>query len=181
LAELRTVEEATHAMHLNGIPLYESPLRIQRPSKYAGAFGMAGDWNLVVGAGNFKAMQQQQNAALAAGGLSARLGLAEAPDLGPPSKVLKLTGMVGAEELEDETEYTEIVEDTRDECAKFGTILNVAIPRPPDEGVGNVFIEYENEEMCAVAAAALGGRSFGGNIVGATYYDAEKFASGHRV
>ena len=168
-------------MHLNGIPLYDSPLRIQRPSKYAGPNGMSGDWNLVVGAGNYKALVAQQTAALAAGGLGARLGLPEAKPLGPPTKVVKLTGMVSAEELEDETEYTEIVEDTREECAKFGTIASVAIPRPPDEGVGNVFVEYETEEQALAAATALGGRSFGGNIVGASFYDAEKFASGHRV
>jgi hypothetical protein len=50
----------------------------------------------------------------------------------------QLSNMVTEEELKDDTEYEEIVADVRDECAKYGQVLSIEVPRPilrPDGAV----------------------------------------------
>merc|ERR1719242_905401 len=49
---------------------------------------------------------------------------------GSATNVLMLQQMVTIEELQDDEEYTEIVEDVRDECTKYGTVKSITIPRP---------------------------------------------------
>ncbi|KAG8744614.1 hypothetical protein FRC10_009839 [Ceratobasidium sp. 414] len=44
--------------------------------------------------------------------------------------ILLLLNMVAPEDLNDDTEYQEIVEDIRDECSKFGGVHALVIPRP---------------------------------------------------
>ncbi|PSS36460.1 Splicing factor U2af large subunit B like [Actinidia chinensis var. chinensis] len=68
--------------------------------------------------------------------------------LQPPTlatKVLCLTQVVNVDELKDDEDYEDIVEDMRTECGKFGTLVNVVIPRPnpnsePTPGVGKVSV-----------------------------------------
>ena len=58
------------------------------------------------------------------------------------------------------------------------TIINLAIPRPGQPGVGRIFVQYSDAAEAATAAAALHGRSFGGNVVNAAYFDEARFAQG---
>nr|GMC65398.1 splicing factor U2af large subunit A-like isoform X1 [Ipomoea batatas] len=102
---------------------------------------------------------------------------------GLPTKVLCLTNVVSAEELRNDEEYEDIVEDMRTECGKFGTLVNVVIPRPnpngePMPGVGKVFLEYADIESSTKAQAGLHGRKFGGNPVVAAFYPENKFSQG---
>ncbi|KAJ4703450.1 U2 snRNP auxiliary factor large subunit [Melia azedarach] len=97
-----------------------------------------------------------------------------------PAKVLCLTEAITADALVDNEEYEEILEDMREECSKYGTLVNVVIPRPHPNGdqipgVGKVFLEYFDIAGCATAKNALSGRKFGGNTVNAFYYPEDKY------
>lgn len=86
-----------------------------------------------------------------------------------PTRVLQMLNMVTPEELINDAEYEEIIEDIKDECGKYGSILDVKVPRPAVgdnkkidvkatealEDVGKVFVMYEGVEMTKVAMAAI--------------------------
>ncbi|KAG9135827.1 hypothetical protein Leryth_002532 [Lithospermum erythrorhizon] len=97
------------------------------------------------------------------------------------TKVLCLTQVVQPEELMEDEDYEDILEDMKVECGKFGTLVNVVIPRPnstgePTPGVGKVFLEYADVESSSKARQGLNGRKFGGNQVVAVFYPENKFA-----
>ncbi|XP_076889534.1 splicing factor U2af large subunit B-like isoform X4 [Bidens hawaiensis] len=101
----------------------------------------------------------------------------------PPTKVLSLTQVVTEEELINDEDYEDILEDMKVECGKFGSLVNVVIPRPnpngqPVAGVGKVFLEYADTESSTKARAGLNGRKFGGNQVVAIFYPENKFNEG---
>ncbi|KAF7824978.1 splicing factor U2af large subunit B-like isoform X6 [Senna tora] len=105
------------------------------------------------------------------------------PALVTATKVVCLSQAISADELKDDEDYEEIVEDMRQECSKFGTLVNVVIPRPqpdgePAPGVGKVFLEYADVEGATKARTGLNGRKFGGNQVVAVFYPENKFAQG---
>ncbi|KAJ3333680.1 hypothetical protein HDU76_005154 [Blyttiomyces sp. JEL0837] len=76
-----------------------------------------------------------------------------------PTTVLLLLNMVTAEELEDDEEYSEILDDITEECSKYGRVINVVIPRGLDNpNVGKIFVEYSAVEGATAALKALAGR-----------------------
>jgi splicing factor U2AF subunit len=116
---------------------------------------------------------------------------AAGPDAG--ARILMMLNMVTPEDLADDTEYGDLLDDVRDECAKFGPLVELRIPRPvrrdrarwgpggppqmsaveaqrADEaaGVGRVYVRYEDPSGAAGALQALAGRSFGGRSIIAT-------------
>ncbi|KAB1221928.1 Splicing factor U2af large subunit A [Morella rubra] len=110
------------------------------------------------------------------------VGIAPVANAGTPTKVLCLTEAVTVDDLCDDHEFEEIAEDMRDECSKFGTLVDIIIPRPNQNGeqipgVGKVFLEYSDTAGCANARNALNGRKFGGNVVNAFYYPEDKYHS----
>ncbi|XP_059456172.1 splicing factor U2af large subunit B isoform X2 [Corylus avellana] len=99
------------------------------------------------------------------------------------TKVVCLTQVVSPDELKDDDDYQDILEDMREECGKFGALVNLVIPRPqpngePLPGVGKVFLEYADIDGSAKARSGLNGRKFGGNQVVAVFYPENKFAQG---
>jgi hypothetical protein len=73
------------------------------------------------------------------------------------------------------TVIAEILDDVRDECSKFGTIVGLKIPRPSggsrqSAGVGKIFVKYENREQAKKALQALAGRKFADRTVVTTYF-----------
>jgi splicing factor U2AF subunit len=110
-----------------------------------------------------------------------------------PTRAMMMLNMVTPDELLDDVEYGEILEDIRDELAKFGTLLDVRIPRPQGqskgaaaqtwkqtvdgevptaegekkerEGVGRVYVKFDKVQQCQIALRALAGRQFGGRTV----------------
>ncbi|KAB1226179.1 Splicing factor U2af large subunit B [Morella rubra] len=99
------------------------------------------------------------------------------------TKVVCLTQVVSPDELKDDDDYQDILEDMREECGKFGSLVNVVIPRPnlngePSPGVGKVFLEYADIDGSSKARSGLNGRKFGGNQVMAVFYPENKFAQG---
>lgn len=93
-----------------------------------------------------------------------------------PTRVVELKQMLTQQDLEDDEEYNDILEDTRDECSSFGTLKNIVIPRT-GPGATKIFLEYLSVEDAGKAIAGLKGRTFDGRQVGATYFDEIKFAN----
>ncbi len=107
------------------------------------------------------------------------------------SPVIQLLNMVTADELMDNDDYEgepysvlvqiplltilEICEDVRDECSKFGMIVDLKVPRPiggsrQSAGVGKIFVKYDSSENATKALKALAGRKFADRTVVATYF-----------
>ncbi|KAI3994833.1 hypothetical protein MKX01_037384 [Papaver californicum] len=161
---------------LNGLKMGDKTLTVRR----ATASGQAKDQENIL-------QQAQQHIAiqkmvLQAGGNLPGIGMAAG--MGEAStKVVCLTEVVSADELRDDEEYNDIVEDMREEGAKFGPLVSIIIPRPNangdwSSGVGKVFLEYADNSGSSKAKAALHGRKFGGNDVTAEYYPEDKYLNG---
>lgn len=93
----------------------------------------------------------------------------------PQSRVLQLLNMVTAEELLDGDEYEEIMEDVKEECSKFGAVLELKIPRPSGAGrtgagVGKIFVKYSDPASAQAALKALAGRKFADRTVVVTFF-----------
>ncbi|XP_075656074.1 splicing factor U2af large subunit A isoform X2 [Castanea sativa] len=145
-----------------------------------------GDKTLTVRRANQGANQpkpEQENVLLHAQQQIALQKLMLQPAAAVATKVVCLTQAVSPDELKEDDDYQDILEDMREECGKFGTLVNIVIPRPlpndePSPGIGKVFLEYADIEGSTKARTGLNGRKFGGNSVVAVYYSENKFAQG---
>lgn len=79
---------------------------------------------------------------------------ASGQDAGEPTHCMQMLNMVTLEELTDDEEYSEIVEDVREECAKFGQVLDVRIPRPEKESKSKAAQDWKAAEDASATAAA---------------------------
>lgn len=96
------------------------------------------------------------------------------------SRVVQLLNMVTAEELMDPEEYEEIRDDVKDECSKFGPVVDLKIPRPSggsrqSTGVGKIFVKFDTAESAKKALQALAGRKFADRTVVTTFFPEENF------
>lgn len=115
-------------------------------------------------------------------------------------RVLQLLNMVTPEELLDNDDYQgsfattwdmprssalttnlEILEDIREECEKFGNLLDVKIPRPSmgsrqSAGVGKIFLKYDTPQEAGNAVKNLAGRKFADRTVVATYFSEVRYS-----
>merc|ERR1712227_588367 len=95
------------------------------------------------------------------------------------TKILCLMNMITEEELLDDEEFEDIMEDVKEECAKFGPVKSVEIPRPRAgqevSGVGKIYVEFTNLEGCNKAMNALSGRKFASRVVLTSFYDPELY------
>ncbi|KAB5560585.1 hypothetical protein DKX38_005542 [Salix brachista] len=165
---------------LNGLKMGDKTLTVRRATE-SGGQSKSEQENILAQAQQHIAIQKM---ALQAGVMNLPgVGIPLAESAYTPSKVLCLTEAITMEVLADDEEYEEILEDMREECCKFGTLINVVIPRPSQieekmSGAGKVFLEYSDITSCANARNALNGRKFGGNTVNAFYYPEEKYSNG---
>ncbi|KAM1004912.1 hypothetical protein ACFX13_005089 [Malus domestica] len=162
---------------LNGLKMGDKTLTVRRATASNGQSKTEQE-NILVQAQQHIAMQKMAMQVVDLNLLGA--GMATMASGETPTKVLCLTEAITADQLGDDEEYVEILEDMRDECSKFGTLVNVVIPRADQSGeqipgVGKVFLEYTDIGGCANARNVLGGRKFGGNTVNAVYYPEEKY------
>jgi RNA recognition motif-containing protein len=62
-------------------------------------------------------------------------------------------------ELDDEEEFKDILEDIREECAKFGRVMSINIPRKDQSSdinvIGNAFVEFYTLEEAKEARRVL--------------------------
>ncbi|KAL4803224.1 hypothetical protein BDV18DRAFT_145398 [Aspergillus unguis] len=96
------------------------------------------------------------------------------------SRVLQLLNMVTPEELMDNEDYEEICDDVKEECSKFGRVIELKIPRPTggsrqSPGVGKIFVKFETIEATTAALKSLAGRKFSDRTVVTTYFSEENF------
>ncbi|KAF2498968.1 hypothetical protein BU16DRAFT_548518 [Lophium mytilinum] len=94
-------------------------------------------------------------------------------------RVIQLLNMVTAEELMNDEDYEEIVEDVREECEKYGPILDFKVPRPSgprtNPGVGKIYVKYAESGYAQTALKALAGRKFQDRTVVVTFFGEEYF------
>lgn len=94
-------------------------------------------------------------------------------------RVLQLLNMVTPEELMDPDEYEEICEDVREECEKYGQVLELKVPKPSgprlNAGVGKIYVKYDKPESAQKALRALAGRKFADRTVVVTFFGEEYF------
>eukprot|EP00934_Nitzschia_sp_Nitz4_P000819 Nitzschia sp. Nitz4//scaffold70_size99833//26396//27725//NITZ4_004590-RA/size99833-processed-gene-0.6-mRNA-1//1//CDS//3329557120//819//frame0 len=170
--ELRTPQEAANALNLNNIPFLGTQLRVGRPSKWTGPPDHHGNWEDILAkymSGELQLGQQGQAAAVVAPPPGAAASA-------PVSRVVELQNMLTDDDLKNPEEYNDIMEDTREECAQFGQLISVHIPREGEPGVTKIFLEYASSDDAAKAIQGLEGRTFDGRRVQASYFDETKFA-----
>jgi len=172
--ELRTKEEAANALNLNNIPFLGTNLRVGRPAKYTGPQTPHGNWEDILAkymSGELKLPSQGgQRAATALAPSSANF------DTSLATRVVMLENMLADDDLEKDDEYQDIMEDTKEECQTFGYLINIQMPRT-GPGKGKIYLEYKTKDDAANAIRQLGGRTFDGKKVEATYFNEEKFAN----
>jgi splicing factor U2AF subunit len=64
------------------------------------------------------------------------------------SSVVVLNNAVRIKNIEDDYEYNFVVKDLKKEIEKIGRLISMVVPRRKDgynEGIGKVFVEFENE------------------------------------
>ncbi|KAK0523330.1 hypothetical protein OC835_001561 [Tilletia horrida] len=99
---------------------------------------------------------------------------ADGGEAGEPTRCMQMLNMVTPQELVDDVEYSEIVEDVRDECAKFGSVLDVRIPRPMAESKGAAGNTWRVTQEAKKSADGEEGGSGGGGGAGESTGKAER-------
>ncbi|XP_030582726.1 serine/threonine-protein kinase Kist [Archocentrus centrarchus] len=95
-----------------------------------------------------------------------------------PSPVLRLLNLIDDSHLHNEDEYEDILEDMKEECQKYGSVVSLLIPKE-NPGKGQVFVEYANSSDCKEAQRLLTGRTFDGKFVVATFYPLSAYKRGY--
>lgn len=107
------------------------------------------------------------NAALDAAMGNVPLGAPQAP---PRTRILVLLNMVGEDDLATEDDYEGLKDEVQEECAKFGRLMGMKIPRTASgtvqpSAIKKIFLEYATVQDAANAERELAGRQFGPNVV----------------
>jgi len=95
--------------------------------------------------------------------------------------------MVQDDDLATDEDYQALVSEVRDECAKYGTLRSVEIPRRPPRppvqpsAVGKIYLEYGTLEEAERARQELSGRQFGDAVVQVTPYSEVEYGMGKLV
>lgn len=95
-----------------------------------------------------------------------------------PSPVLRLLNLIDDSHLHNEEEYEDILEDMKEECQKYGSVVSLLIPKE-NPGKGQVFVEYANANDSKEAQRLLTGRTFDGKLVVATFYPLSAYKRGY--
>jgi splicing factor U2AF subunit len=86
-----------------------------------------------------------------------------------PTRVMQMLNMVTLEDLIDDQDYADLVEDIKEECGKYGAVVDVKIPRPvlnengkvdqkasdAVEDLMSVFVMYEDVESVKKAMSNI--------------------------
>lgn len=101
------------------------------------------------------------------------------------TRVLVLENMVTDDDLANDQDYTELIIEIREECEKFGKLVNMQVPRDADgesvkrSALRKVFLEYDTIKDAAAAYAELSGRKFGDNVVQISFFPEKDFSDNH--
>jgi len=170
--EFRTPEEATSGLMLDGCNFMGRTLRLGRPKDYMPIDAAGGSLGVPLGLG-----LAMPSSATSANALP--LGIRQPLAAPTPTTVLVLLNMVSKEELLNDEDYLDIVDDVRDECSKFGTVVDLVIPRPingvDSPGQGKAFVKFTQPSEAQKAYDSLSGRRFSNRTVIASYLEPSKF------
>ncbi|KAJ8097834.1 hypothetical protein POJ06DRAFT_297029 [Lipomyces tetrasporus] len=122
----------------------------------------------------------QQAVSTGLSSVSSMAELANSTSAHGTTRILQLLNMIVPEDLNDDDEYEDIRADVREECEKFGKIVDLKIPRPTASnkaplGVGKIFVRFEEEEACTAALKSLAGRKFADRTVVTTFFPEENY------
>ncbi|KDQ18936.1 hypothetical protein BOTBODRAFT_52136 [Botryobasidium botryosum FD-172 SS1] len=117
------------------------------------------------------------------------------------ARILLMLNMVTLDDLIDDQEYNDILEDIREECAGYGPVEDLRVPRPAKKekkwapsgevaaadaankaaddsaAVGRVYVKFQTAEGAAAALKGLAGRAFAGRSIVATLLGEESDTS----
>jgi hypothetical protein len=110
------------------------------------------------------------NAALDAAFGQGSSGQVPPPPASIPTRILVLHNMVTDGDLATDDEYQGLMEEVQEECAKFGKLLGMKVPRGPSgtveaSAMRKIFLEYATPQDASNAENELAGRQFGPNVV----------------
>ena len=97
-----------------------------------------------------------------------------------PTNVLCLNSIIKGLDIEDEDKYNEIKDDIKNECEKYGKVLDIFMPRKDVEdnatpGMGNAYVMYENIEQSKLARKFLSLKRFNNKSIYIQYIPEENF------
>ena len=165
LIDFRCVEEANNALLLNGMSYKSQELKISRSKHYTGSQPTSvNSMNCLFG--NF-ATKNSKKRPLEEIAASQQKKIVK---IEPVSRILCLKHIVCASDFQTEAESSDILEDIRYECAKFGKVESVAMPKPGEKGNGNVYVEYNTVEEAMAARRTLCTKRFNGKFVNSTFH-----------
>ena len=92
------------------------------------------------------------------------------PGASIPTRILVLHNMVADDDLAADEDYHGLVDEVKEECAKFGKLLGMKVPRAPSgtiepSAIKKIFLEYATVQDALNAEKELAGRQFGPNVV----------------
>ena len=93
-----------------------------------------------------------------------------------PSRVVMFINAVSPEDLVDNSEYEEIIDDFRQKCSSYGTVLNVEIPRPNlenqtyTEEVGKIFVKFSTIKTAKIARYNMSGLKYNNRLIVGSFY-----------
>lgn len=90
--------------------------------------------------------------------------------------MLSFANIVTGSELKDEEELSEIREDVKEECEKYGPVLELHICKTGPR-IGQIVVKFQDVNGANGARAALHNRYFNNNRVEVTYIDPALFDS----
>ena len=98
-----------------------------------------------------------------------------------PSRVVMFLNAVSPEDLVDNSDYDEIIDDFRQKCSAYGTVLNVEIPRPNIENqtyteeVGKIFVKFSSVKTAKIARYNLSGLKYNNRLIVGSFYPENYF------
>eukprot|EP01031_Cornospumella_fuschlensis_P039034 gene39034-47490_t len=100
-----------------------------------------------------------------------------------PSTVVVLCNLLSHDAAAADDSF---LEETRDECARFGHVLDCKVcllspqvhPQLEDEERVRVFVQFEKQEGAVKAYRGMNGRNFGGRVVSVSFFDEDRFREG---
>ena len=165
--EFRTAEEATKGFILNGFKIMGVPLKIGRPKTYQGlpqTLEESGPSNTVAAI----LMKSKKNVQI------------KKYKVIMPTKVLCLNSIIRGLDIEEDEKYNEIKEDLKNECEKYGKVLDIFMPRKDVEdnetpGMGNAYIMFESVEQSKLARKFLSMKRFNNKLIYIQYIPEDNF------
>lgn len=104
------------------------------------------------------------------------------PSIPAKTRILVLHNMVVDEDLETDEDYNGLMEEVKEECEKFGTLVSMKIPRAQDgyapTALKKIFLEYATVEEGINAERELAGRQFGPAVVTVSHFNEADYAGG---